>query len=222
MTFIKYLITNDSKISSQLSEKEIKLIIDLYKKFNIIFTAKDFPTLKKNNFSMGYKDKDSLYLYLDTKQWKSISYTDANLYTNYKENNIIIGFITDDKGIYTKFKTRPPLYKITVNIDKKNDIRSLVKGAICSTRFKEDLFVQIQELKTHIKKIEKNITMKSSISNKMVKYMAANNDHKYPSTTILCNTLKIQLLLLEEYARKNNTGVKWLYLFDDKLPNIQL
>jgi hypothetical protein len=55
----------------------------------------------------------------------------------------------------------------------------------------------------------------------MVKYMAANNEHKYPSTTILCNTLKTQLLLLEEYARKNNTGVKWLYLFDDKLPNIQ-
>lgn len=222
MTFIKYLITNDSKISSQLSEKEIKLIIDLYKKFNIIFTAKDFPTLKKNNFSMGYKDKDSLYLYLDTKQWKNISYTDANLYTNYKENNIIIGFITDDKGIYTKFKTRPPLYKITVNIDKKNDIRSLVKGAICSTRFKEDLFIQIQELKSHIKKIEKNITMKSNTSDKMVKYIAKNNEHKYPSTTILCNTLKTQLLLLEEYARKNNTGIKWLYLFDEKLPNIQL
>jgi len=219
MAFIKYLITNDSKISSQLSEKEIKLIIDLYKKFNIIFTSKDFPTLKKNNFSMGYKDKDSLYLYLDTKQWKTISYTDANLYTNYKENNIIIGFVTDDKGIYTKFKTRPPLYKITVNIDKKNDIRSLVKGAICSTRFKEDLFVQIQDLKPHIKKIEKNITMKS---NAMMKYMATNNEKKFPSTSVLCNTLKTQLLLLEEYARKNNTGVKWLYLFDEKLPNIQL
>ena len=218
MAFIKYLITNDSKIYSQLSEKEIKLIIDLYKKFNIIFTSKDFPTLKKNNFSMGYKDKDSLYLYLDTKQWKTISYTDANLYTNYKENNIIIGFVTDDKGIYTKFKTRPPLYKITVNIDKKNDIRSLVKGAICSTRFKEDLFVQIQDLKAHIKKIEKNITMKS---NAMMKYMATNNEKKFPSTSVLCNTLKTQLLLLEEYARKNNTGVKWLYLFDEKLPNIQ-
>jgi len=225
ITFIKYLITKNNKISSHLSEKEIKLIIDLYKKFNIIFMPKDLPLFKKNNFIMGYKDKDSIYLYFGNDQWKNISYTDANLYINSKENNIIIGFITDDKGIYTKFKTRPPLHKITIDIDKKNDIRSLAKGAICSTRFKEDLFVQIQELKPHVKKIEKNtknITIHTNISNKMIKYIAANNEHKYPSTTILCNTLKTQLLLLEEHARKNNTGIKWLYLFDDKLPNIQL
>ena len=35
-----------------------------------------------------------------------------------------------------------------------------------------------------------------------------------------CNEVSRLLLLLEEEARKSNTGVKWLYIFCDKQPSL--
>ena len=373
ITFMKMLIIEDKQLKSNFSKEQLAQIINMYKRFKLIITAKDISSenikkYSKHEFIMGYKEKDIIHLYFDNKEWKTVSHSDIgiNLY-KLKENNIVIGFTTDDKGIYSKFKTRPPVQKLTIAQDKKNDIRSLSKGAICETRIKEDLFFQVQELKAYAKKLSITYTNENKpktktnenkpktktkpknkkLTNKKTRDGTADNpfekrlypknaseedeasddeasddeasddeasddeasddkqslhseneddeqlrsenddeqplrsendseneddkqslrsendseneddeqslrsendsvnelskkiqfknkleyaanfdksEKKYPSSFILCNTLKIYLLLLEEYSRndRKSTPLKWLYLFDDKLPSISI
>ena len=362
ITLMKKIITdeirNDKAI--KISENDIKQILNMYKRYKLILTSKDIPNniIKESNhsFIMGYKDKNSVHLYFKNNEWKTISHHDAKIENNTKENNIVIGFTSDDKGIYSKFKTRAPMQKIVIAQDKKNDIRSLAKGAICETRIREDLFFQVQELKLILKKLNKDKIIsfsekESSIAKKIdkpkkktlkmtktitfykkgkstnvenddienvdnennddiddikdddvenneyennedeniddiedennddndddvenndnennddenngddkdigddvenksvediddennkddsedadsnkillkkIKYASKQfDDIKYPSTKILCHSLKLLLLLLEEYSRFNN-NTKWLYLFDNQQPTISL
>jgi hypothetical protein len=239
-TLIKNLIMGNKL---PLSEAETKQVLNVYKKFKIIITEKDIST---KDFIMGYKNKQSIYLYTKKKAWKVI----PNPILSIKENNIVIGFSVDEKGMESKFKTRPPLHKISVSVDKKNDIRSLARGAVCETKIREDLYLQVQELKNYIKKIEKSkVFLKSNISfnndkaakaeatetefvetaesdnyfNKLLKSAIKHDKSnvKYPSPKILCNTLKLYLLTLEEISREKKENIKWIYLFDESLPSIQ-
>ena len=260
-TLIKKIIefiNEDEKLLSELkiTKKQKNQIFDLYKRFKIIITLKNLNIQNTQYKSIiGYITPNIISVY--DKQWFNISYSDAKFNINTKENDIVIGFVTDD-GINTKFKTRLPLHKIKISTDKKYDIRSLAKGAVCETRVREDLNEYVIKLKSCLTKIgifkeyklKSNIKLTSDeitsdeitsdeinsdeinsdeitsdeITKKRVHYAIKydqSEKKKYLPSSILCNTIKLYLLALEEYS-KNNTNIKWIYLFNDKLPSIQL
>lgn len=189
-TLMKKIITdeirNDKAI--KISENDIKQTLNMYKRYKLILTSKDIPNniIKESNhpFIMGYKDKNSVHLYFKNNEWKTISHHDAKIENNTKENNIVIGFTSDDKGIYSKFKTRAPMQKIVIAQDKKNDIRSLAKGAICETRIREDLFFQVQELKLILKKLNKDKIISFSEKESSIAKKPTNTLGKKPKKTL--------------------------------------
>ena len=280
-TLIKKIIENNKLDLDKLSDANINKIINMYKRFKIIINIKG---------NMGYVASDLVMIY-NNKEWNSISYLEAKISLT-EENDIIIGFVVDDPiSSTTKFKTRLPLHKIEISTDKKYDIRSLAKGAVCETRIRTDLYNYVNQLKAYT--IKKNIFSKSHINLekaykdvKLKSDMALTSEHKldfdkvneinsnelntdeinsnelntnelnpnelielnpnelielnpnfkkhyaikydksekkrYPSASILCHTLKLYLLALEEYSKDNNLTDKWIYLFNDKIPSIQL
>jgi hypothetical protein len=112
-----------------------------------------------------------------------------------------------------------------------NDIRNLVRGAVCETRPRQELDLYIRSLRKIV--AQKGATpyfKKGGSANAFVAKLdyATIFDRaavkRFPSSSEMCDTIKLHLLALEENARApadgNLNGIRWLYLFNDQPPTI--
>jgi hypothetical protein len=168
--------------------------------------AKLLPPLEGEK-PVGYCRKKSVNIY-DGKEWIEVNKIALNRQITYKENPIIIGYITP--GIENKFKIRLPVDKIRekvqniksrkshlslVNVLGK-DTRTIEKGVVCTTKGKVQLVSILSQLGVDFSK-SRNATV-----NKM------------------CSGLKKILLEKEEKQRVAGTREKWLYFPWDEEPRI--
>ena len=149
---IRLLITKSSVTSND------KKIVDLYKKFNIVITArqaiaahKQFKNIKKENSSIiGFVTADAVELLGEKSEWVNLPHATFNIGPRHKENNITVGYASNDAtdiltGVTSKFKIRPPIQQIQ---GKHTDMRNLTRGAVCETRGRFELEEILQKLKS--------------------------------------------------------------------------
>lgn len=200
---LKRMISKSGYIPDEIME----IMNNLYKRFHIAIVAsmansKNYrgaaPSNKKE--IIGYSTEMAVVLYdHEKKEWYNESLMSYNIRENTKENEVVIGFY-QSTNYYSKFKLRRPMHKLWLN--KKKDIRSVDRGAVCDTRSREELMNYLKRLQTF-----------------NIKNAPDNESMRFPSTNELCLYIKLYLLRLEE-ARELN--VKWIYLFNENLPVISL
>lgn len=154
-----------------------KKIIDLYLRFRVAVTADelDIPSTGKKDRLIGYVSDKAIHVYNPGVQnkddpWKtSLPLSALGITRRHKENNVVVGFIvsvgeqrtsTDNKDFIAatteaKFKIRPPVQSIG-NI---KDIRSINRGAVCTTRPRTELMKYIQRLRALAIAAQSNIDM---------------------------------------------------------------
>ena len=133
-----------------------------------------------------------------TLKWYEISRNLFNIKNRFDENDIVVGYIEKKKN-GLKFKVRPPLH--TLSIENNDDSRSLLRGAVCETRTREEQIKLVERLKLMNKK-----TLQQFNSFEICQL-------------ILSNLLNLEL---KSRSQKNGlaTSIRWFYLFNDPLPII--
>ena len=243
-------------------------IRELYRRFRIAITIADTTTAEasrsirgvikgKPDDIIGYVNQSSVTLYnMTDHKWYNASHADFAISRRHKENDILIGYVvstattlSDDDfaadGTAARFKIRLPMSKLraeastkTAAENKKNDIRSLARGAVCTTRSREDLNIFVRRLRTIVART--GVTVSGPIDDEKIggsiKVLTAKLDYavkydkstrqRFPSANELCHAIRLYLLALEEYARAPangmTEGIRWLYLFNDVPPTMTL
>jgi len=116
---LKGIITGD--IDDIVNDKLYKIILEIFKLIGMLVVKKGEP--------VGYNYKNN-YKYYDDNIW----YDERREITNWKDNNIIVGFFEDDT-----FKLRKPRKQLTVLRKGEKDLRKLEKGMRCTTYPKKDI-----------------------------------------------------------------------------------
>jgi hypothetical protein len=122
-----------------------------------------------------------------------ISYLEKT--TQYKENNIVIGY--DDKtktSINVKFKLRSPIQ----NIKQHKDTRQIEKGSVCTTKSKQ--FLQ---------DVAKKLGLPSEEYNKV-------------NIEDLCMKIRTRLIYYELKARSSGSNIKFFYFLHEIKPETML
>ena len=214
-SMLKYIIINKDTGVKQIDE-----IYDLYRKYKILITTddlfggiydcseihdiiKDIANLKKlckkTEVPVGFVTSKFIMMYdTTTSKWYEISRSIFNVKNRFEENDIVVGYIEKKKN-GLKFKVRPPLHTLSISSD--DDSRSLLRGAVCETRTREEQIKLVDRLKLIDKK-----TLKSFNSFEICQL-------------ILANLLNLEL---KSRSQKNglSTSIRWFYLFNDPLPAI--
>nr|BBO54096.1 g10L homolog protein [Abalone asfa-like virus] len=194
-------------IQPKANDMLVKLI-ELYEYYKIVLTTEDveqnvislpFKLSESEGQYIGYILPDFVKIYVDAS-WRSLQHSVVNISPRFTENNIIIGY-SEIKGLTPRFKIRPPIH----HLEKQDvpDIRSLNRGAVCTTRSRqkqEELAVQLE---------------------------AVNYDEiDEISTKELCDRIMFRLIVLESEARRGENGlrvgIRWFYFFNEKMPVIVL
>ena len=209
-----------------IEKPDIKITIDdpkiikLYKRFKIMVTS---------SHKKGYITNDAVMLY-DGVKWNAVSHYEFGIEKKYVENNYVVGFVESEK-----FKLRAPIQKLKQENKNAQDTRSLAKGAVCKTRPRLELEKFVKQLRTVLSSIfPKSDAVFGSGDPAgepagepasdpaddfaIIHDLAART--RFPSAKDLCYSLKNYLLSLEEHSRTEKTGIKWLYLFNEPLPNL--
>lgn len=179
-------------------------IIRLYKRFKIL--------IYDNKNIIGYIDNLSVNLYnFDKKEWYNLSHDDYKIGRRHNENELIVGYVTDDTRSTSKFKIREPASKVA-----KKDTRTIKKGILCENNMREYVISLLQKLRKIIGSID--IKVNNYASNYDKSLIGKQN------TTNLCLAVKLYMLALEEAYRNTpngmRDGIRWVYLFHDILPSI--
>jgi hypothetical protein len=138
-----------------------------------------------------------------------------------------------------RFKLRPPIQKLRAEAagrrglaaGPKGDIRSLARGAVCETRPREELEVYLRSLRDEVARagVRPQATRGGSAKTLVARLdYAAKFDRaaqkRFPSAGEMCDALRLHLLALEENARAPangmTSGLRWLYLFNDRPPTV--
>ena len=137
-----------------------------------------------------------------------------------------------------RFKLRPPIQKLRAEAagrrgeaGPKGDIRSLARGAVCETRPREELEAYLRRLRDIVARagVRPQMTRGGSAKSLMARLdYAAKFDRaaqkRFPSAGEMCDALRLHLLALEEDARAPangmTSGLRWLYLFNDRPPTV--
>jgi len=169
-----------------------KPIINLYKRFKILITV--------DNKNIGYVDLLSVVLYNElSDKWYDAPLNSYSIGTRFIENDIIVGYAENGK-----FKIRDPIKNVKIV-----DLRAFKKGAVCTTYSRKDILTILNKLRSEV--------------TKGYAYIYDKKINK-PTMNDLCNILKLYLLYTEEMSRSTSdgmkTGTRWLYLFNDQMPNI--
>lgn len=187
--------------------------LDVYTRFKVIVLEGDVagvpearrPTKKKNDEKtpIGYVGETSVRIFRGSvgenqDGWYDIPRKALGIGPRYTENDIAVGYV-ERRGGHLRFKTRPPIHELsTADV---RDSRSLARGAVCETRPRprqEDLLLRL--------KVSSDFTGLSSAD--------------------LCAAIRLKLLAREEAARNQKSGMldglRWFYLFNDRLPTITL
>lgn len=220
-SMLKYIIIESVKNSDDIKHvKQVKDIYELYKKYKIIITTcdilngiyncseihdtiKDIPNLKKignkTEIPVGFITSKFIMMYdTTTLKWYEISRSLFNIKNRFEENDIVVGYIEKKKN-GLKFKVRPPLHTLSISDD--DDSRSLLRGAVCETRTREEQIKLVDRLKLMDKKLLKGF-----------------------NSFEICQLILVNLLNLEQKSRSQKNGlstsIRWFYLFNDPLPAI--
>jgi len=173
---------------------------EIYDEFKILIYAKEclsVPEIMKkikfkksiidNNIPIGYITDDKIYLYDIVEQkndeqnhWQIFN---ANILRNinYKDNDIVIGFLTEDNSDKLTFKLKNPSHKIIID---EFDTRKNEKGIVCETKSKKSLTDILKGL---------GITT---------------SEYKIKS---ICSIIRNKLIELEIKERSNNTTKKYFF-----------
>lgn len=138
-----------------------------------------------------------------------------------------------------RFKLRPPIQKLRAEAagrrglaaGPKGDIRSLARGAVCETRPREELEAYLRRLRDEVTRagVRPQATRGGSAKTLVARLdYAAKFDRaaqkRFPSAGEMCDALRLHLLALEENARAPangmTSGLRWLYLFNDRPPTV--
>jgi hypothetical protein len=138
-----------------------------------------------------------------------------------------------------RFKLRPPIQKLRAEAagrrglaaGPKGDIRSLARGAVCETRPREELEAYLRRLRDEVARtgVRPQATRGGSAKTLVARLdYAAKFDRaaqkRFPSAGEMCDALRLHLLALEENARAPAngmaSGLRWLYLFNDRPPTV--
>lgn len=174
---------------------------EIYDEFKILIYAKEcmgVPEIMKkikfkksiieNNIPIGYISEDKIYLYdvveQKTEEQNNWQIFNANILRNinYKDNDIVIGFLTEDNFDKLTFKLKNPAHKIIID---EFDTRKNEKGIVCETKSKKSLTDILKGL---------GITT---------------SEYKIKS---ICSIIRNKLIELEIKERSNNTTKKYFYI----------
>lgn len=166
-----------------------KKFIDLYIRFKILIV--------REGKYVGFVDKLSVNIY-NNGEFIHEPLSKYNIGYKYEENDLIVGYVEN-----TKFKIRVPIIK-----QKYKDTRLIKTGSVCEYYTRNDLI----ELLNKLRKInEYNVNYAFNYDNKIT------SNFKKQSINQLCNIIKLYMLYFEERSRSSVNGVRWVYLFHDKL-----
>lgn len=211
------LIISEQKIPTGLYGR----VIDLYNKFDIIVYAPEvtkYPDVAKqlhaligtkisSKIPLGYMVANSVRLWNGTS-WFEVNKIAMNRHVNYRENDIIVGYLESfPDGM--KFKLRRPVQAIQERVregmDKKRsttstnsgsrkivgDTRLVERGIVCSTKNKTDLLRILSRLGVSVAKIKES---EARVRN-------------------LCDLIRMELYSKEIKERAKGSRVKWIYSF---------
>ena len=136
-----------------------------------------------------------------------------------------------------RFKIRPPIQKLHAEATgrrgatRSGDLRGLARGAVCETRPREELDAYARRLRDAVARTSaKPQATRGGSAAALAAQLgyAARFDRaarkRFPSASEMCDTLRLHLLALEEDARAPvdgmTSGLRWLYLFNDRMPTV--
>lgn len=144
-----------------------------------------------------------------------------------------------------RFKVRPPVQKLRAEAAsrataKRGDVRSLARGAVCETRPREELEAYARRLRDAVAltgakpQATRGGCDCGAAHGGSASALAARLDYaakfdraarkRFPSAGEMCDALRLHLLALEEDARAPvngmSSGLRWLYLFNDRPPTV--
>lgn len=226
-------------------------VIGLYRRFKILLTAKevarsreyrgDVKALQKIDQATpaGYLGRRAVSLWMvpfgnpiskgnseqksDLIEWQEVPLTAFKIGKRFKENNILVGFVTDAAAhaAQARFKIRPPWQKIQKR--QVSDARSIERGAVCETRTRDELMKYVSQLRGEMKKVG-GANGQALAASSVVRQRFPPITARTGSTTEMCLVVKVILLSLEEMERSEpngmEEGIRWLYLFHDNLPSL--
>jgi hypothetical protein len=154
---------------------------------------------KKTEIPVGFVASKFVTMYdTTTLKWYEISRSLLNIRNRFEENDIVVGYVEKKKN-GLKFKVRPPLHTLSISDD--DDSRSLLRGAVCETRTREEQIKLVERLKLMDKKTLQGF-----------------------NSFEICQLILANLLNLELKSRSQKNGlsssIRWFYLFNDPLPAI--
>ena len=231
----------ENKITLLGSSEKTTSVMNMYRRFKILVTAKtllshdaavkvykggkEFLRKLVGDTPVGYMGRKSVEIYTPEKdEWQEIPHASVGIGRRQAENDIVIGFVVDEGAdqsrgpsvpALAKFKIRPPIQALKSQrktTPGKTDIRSLVRGAVCETRPREELNTLVARL-LKVADIAADVTRSALIK-------------KLPSAADLCTKIKKLLLNLEESVRNSPEGmldgIRWLYLSMDRSPSVSV
>ena len=222
-------------------------VADMYCRFRIGVTAaaaqsagvtlagKQLPAGKRSPAEtrlVGYVTPDAVVIY--DGNWRSLPLVDFKIGRRHRENGIVVGFVAD-AGAAAKFKLRPPLQLRAAA--RRQDNRTIERGAVCETRSREELDSYARRLRAQLasapraRRLAAGVTAtgdtatddtatddtamgwpesaNSTIDTKLS--FAARFDRaagkRFPSAGELCDAIRLHLLALEEIARSASGGL---------------
>ena len=183
-----------------------------YRRFRILLTEGDIAAAPealrlvrgkkkpraKSSALVGYAGPSSVSLWGGgAAGWYEIPRAAVGYGKRYLENPSVVGYV-ERRGPHLRFKIRQPLHELA-KADVR-DVRSLARGAACETRPRAEL-------------------------EEVVRQLGGRGLGNRPSSEA-CREIWALLLEREEKARKPargmGEGVRWLYLFNDRLPSVTL
>jgi hypothetical protein len=159
---------------------------------------------------VGYLAADAAHV-LVRKQWTSVLRREVALAPATSsadgrppppENDIIVGFSESRRGILW-FKVRQPMhaFHVSVGTGGVTDARILARGGVCTTRSRTDVE---KALAATTRELGGSTSQRAGVS-----------------VPALCQGLLANLLALEALERKRGRPrVRWVYLFNDRLPTL--
>lgn len=186
--------------------------------------------------------------------WRSAPLAAFGFGRRFRENSVVVGFTADSRREFGRsgavlrgavFKTRPPLR----GTEGEADHRTLVRGAVCETRPRDELAALVRRLRLAAAAGERRqqqqqqqppgeekapeapaaeFAASAAAAAPLDLSYAAKYDRaalkQFPSASELCNSVRLLLLAAEERERAAPGGMadgtRWLYLFSDARPAV--
>jgi hypothetical protein len=222
---VDIILNYDAEFHKRLMEKIIEMVwstgspakssnlylaLTEYQKYQIIFSADEYPEIFKNlKISVSNKTKPIGYIMNDTlnlmdpnslamdkhkksaeleSEWHEVKLNRQPI----PENDYMIGFMERKVG-KMKLKLRPSFDSLKkTNIE---DARMLSRGAICETKFRRDQIIVAKKLGV---------------------------EHENLSSQILCKHIKYKIVdnEIRQISKKHENRIKWFYFFNETVPKL--